>query len=51
MAMGTTGLGMGVMRDDMDASEHRMTGPRGSQPMELQVMMRMGMSTVVVARL
>ena len=50
MAMGTTAVAMGVIREDMVASAQRMMGPRGSQPMELQVITAMGTRTVLTAR-
>ena len=51
MAMGTTAVDSGVIREDMEARAHRMMGPRGSQPMEPQVITVRGTSTVVTARL
>lgn len=34
IAIGTTAVAIGVINEDMDASAHRMIGPRGSQPIE-----------------
>ena len=42
---------MGVIREDMVARAHRITGPLGSQPMELQVITATGVKTVLTARL
>lgn len=47
--MGTTAVAMGVIREDMVARAHRITGPLGSQPMEVQVITATGVSTVLTA--